>query len=63
MSTSLEQSTVLEDIKELVELITDNLKDERWKDMEENAETLIEALEELAEYQRDENQPVEFGLN
>ena len=60
---SLEQSTVLEDIAELVELIRDNLKDEKYREMGENAETLIEALEELFEYQRDENQPVEFGVN
>lgn len=60
---SFEQSTVLEDITELVELIRDCLKDEKWNEMAEYSETLCEALEELAEYKREENAEVEFGVN
>ena len=48
-----DRELVLSDIEELVKLISDNLKDNDFVSMKENAEILVESLEELTEYTKE----------
>lgn len=59
----------LEDIQELIEYIEDNYAENNFEELKENAEALVETIEEYLEYEKEEcpdtikETKVDYGVN
>lgn len=60
--SNYDRQNCLDDIKELTELIRDNLKDFNYAEMQENVDILLETLIEFEGYESPVTQP-SVGIN